>query len=79
MNEREDYLKQKYCNEVLNILIYPVPVGAIKNVKIAISKNGIEKLGKTEYSQSPTCNEPRYETIIQRLYNDYYELNFKIK
>lgn len=79
MSARTDYLKQKYCNETLKIWIYPTPVGAIKNVKIVIEKKGVKNIGKIEYSQNPTANQPKYETIIQKLYNDYYELNFKVK
>lgn len=79
MNQRENYLKQKWCNEVLKIWIYPTPVGGISNIKIVIETNGVKKVGSVEYSQKPTRNEPRYENIINQLYIDYYNLNFNNK
>ena len=70
-------IAKKYNLTKLKIFIYVKPSSKGGTVKIAIEKNGNEKLGKDEYKEQPKEKEPKYWHKINELYKEYYKLNFK--
>lgn len=63
-----------WCNEN-GIRIY-VKVFGLK-YKIAVERNGREKIGENLYQQNPTSNNINVWDEIRKLYKGYYDLNFK--
>jgi len=74
MNTEGKY--QSYCNNVLNIKIYCKPV-AHDRIKIVVNTKGKEKIGEKIYKNNPGLKDDKYWEIIQSLYKQYYQLNYK--